>query len=128
MALKIFKTQLCYLAIILFSCNTQENSKTSRWLDDIHYDKKIDKKNFLVCDEDKVIQYFNLGDAIDYKGDKPMIINEFIVNYNSTNVKKESGLIKIRFIVNCEGETDRFRMMQSGLIYKEKVFDKNISD
>ena len=128
MARKIFKTQLCYLAIILLSCNSQQNSKTSRWLDDIQYDKKIDKKNFVVCDEDNVFQYFNLGDAIHYKGDKPMIINEFIANYDSTKVKRESGLIRIRFIVNCEGETDRFRMMQSDLNYKEKVFDKNISD
>jgi len=86
------------------------------------------QKNFIVCDEVKVIQYFNLGDAIHYKGDKPVITNEFIVNYNSINVKKETGPIRIRFIVNCEGETDRFRMIQSDPNYKEKVFDKNISD
>jgi len=125
---KINKTLLFCVLLSLVSCKTQQDSKTPRWLDDIQYDSKVDKKNFVVCDDDDIYQYFNLGDAIHYNGDKPMLINSFLQNYDSTKVKKESGLIRIRFIVNCHGETDRFRIIQSDLNYKEKEFDKNITN
>jgi len=128
MMTKIFKTLLFSVLLLLVSCKTQQDSKTPRWLDDIQYDSKLDKKDFVVCDEDEVYQYFNLGNAIHYHGDKPVLINSILENYDSTKVKKESGLIRIRFIVNCHGETDRFRIMQSDLNYKEKVFDKNITN
>jgi len=35
------------MAIILLSCNTQQNSKTSRRSDDIQYDKKVYKRTLL---------------------------------------------------------------------------------
>lgn len=115
--------------IMLFNgCTNQIEEKPLRWLEDIRFDKQLDKKDFIVCDEDNVYQYFHLGNGVHYEGDKPAIINHFMENYDDSKVKKESGLIRVRFIVNCQGETDRFRMIQSDLSYKEKIFDAKITD
>jgi len=111
----------------LICCTKQSEEKPLRWLEDIRYDKKMDKKDFTLCSEDDVYQYFNLGNGIHYEGDKPGLVNSIRKDYDDSNVKKESGLIRIRFIVNCQGETDRFRMIQSDLDYKEKVFDEKIT-
>ena len=40
--------------------------------------------------------------------------------------KNQNGLIRIRFIVNCEGKAGRFRVLQSDYSYKEKEFNKEI--
>ena len=44
------------------------------------------------------------------------------------SVKKESGLVRIRFIINCQGKTDRFRILSVDENYKAKEFDKNITE
>ena len=36
-------------------------------------------------------------------------------------------MIRIRFVVNCEGKTGRFRLMASDLKYQPKKFDKKIT-
>jgi len=78
---KINKTLFFCVLLSLVSCKTKQDSKTPRWLDDIQYDSKVDKKNFVVCDDGDIYQYFNLGDAIHYNDDKPMLINSFLENY-----------------------------------------------
>jgi len=116
------------ITILVIACKKPKNESTVRWLGDIPFDKKIDKKDFRLCNENGAYQYFNIGNGIHYKGGKPILINTIYDNYDHSQVKKESGLIRIRFVVNCQGETDRFRMMQSDLQYQEKVFDKKITD
>lgn len=37
-------------------------------------------------------------------------------------------MIRIRFIVNCEGKTGRFRVIGMNKNYQEKTFDKAITD
>lgn len=116
------------IVLLLTSCTSSKEDKPLRWLDDIPYDRKYDKPDFVLCNESQVYQYFNLGYGIHYEGGKPAIINFFMNNYDDSIVKKESGLIRVRFIVNCKGETDRFRMIQSDLAYNKKLFDRKITD
>lgn len=114
--------------LLMFSC-TDPEQKPLRYLDDIAFDKNLDKEDFLICHgENNVFQYFNLGDNIAFKGGKRTLINVFKENYDPDRVKQESGLIRIRFIVNCQRETDRFRLLTSGLDYQEKAIDKSITD
>lgn len=115
------------LFLLSLSCSSPPE-KPLRHLEDIRFDQKIDKKDFPLCDENKIYQYFNLGDNIHYEGDKPAIINAFKEKYDESLVKSESGLIRVRFVVNCHGDADRFRLIQSDLNYQEKIFDKNITD
>lgn len=117
------------LAVILISCKNEDDSeKPSRWLEDISYNKKKDNPNFSLCNgEEKVYQYFNLGDNIEIEGDKSYILDHFKKGYDSNNMPGDSGLIRIRFIVNCKGETDRYRILESDLNYNPKKINKNIS-
>lgn len=121
--------------ILLFSiflgCQTEKNvnerEKYLRWIGDIEQNEQIDDIEFKVCNgDDKILQYFNLGEGPVYLGEKSKILQIFKSNYKPISDKKENGLIRIRFIVNCEGKAGRFRVLQSDYDYQEKEFDKKI--
>ncbi|HKK38289.1 MAG TPA: hypothetical protein VJ949_02605, partial [Cryomorphaceae bacterium] len=40
----------------------------------------------------------------------------------------ESGWVRIRFVVNCRGESGRFRMICSDEHYESREFDARITD
>lgn len=118
--------------LIHISCKTDiatpEAQKTyPRWVGDIAFDSKIDNETFNLCnDEDKVLQYFNNGAGLEYRGEKSSIVETFKKNFRPKNIALESGLLRIRFIVNCQGETGRFRTLGMDQKYKEKRFNDNI--
>lgn len=104
-------------------------NKYLRWVDDIEFDPLLDNKNFKLCHgEDSVFQYFNNSAGLEYSGEKIAIDKLFQEKYNPNKVTKESGLIRIRFIVNCQGETDRFRIISMDEAYEEKKFDGSITN
>ena len=118
--------KITLLFSILWGCQV-EKSDYLRWVGDIEQNDQIDKLDFKVCHGDnRVLQYFNLGEGPVYKGEKSRIINTFKSKYKSVNDKSENGLIRIRFIVNCEGKAGRFRVLQSDYNYQETEFDKEI--
>jgi hypothetical protein len=124
------KKLLILLILIPYLSFTQEKtlavSKYPRAIGDITLDPKTDKANYAACGECDIFQYFQLHEAT-YDGDKLAIEKIFLETYNSKNVKQESGLIRIRFIVNCLGETERFRLIASDENYQEKTFDESIT-
>lgn len=122
------------LFIILFQISCAQESSSfkneypPRHIGDIEFDPKLDNPDFKFCyPEEYSFQYFNLGDGLEFEGEKIKIDKIFTEKYNPTFVKKESGLIRIRFVVNCKGETDRFRIMGSDENYNDKEFDKSIT-
>lgn len=125
-------TQFFILLFSLVACAQEstsfQNEYPPRHIGDIEFDPKLDNADFHLCNSDYVYQYFNNSGGVEYEGEKIAIDKIFKEKYNSEIVKKESGLIRIRFIVNCKGETDRFRMMGADENYQEKVFDKSITD
>ena len=96
-------------------------------VDSILFDKTKDNPNFKTCNE-YIYQYFNDSKGLSYKGEKPALVRSFFNQYNTEMVDKESGLIRIRFVVNCKGETDRYRLIGIDNNYNEKIFDKKITD
>jgi hypothetical protein len=67
---------------------------------DIPFDNKIDKKDFYLCDEHNIPEYFEFeGDY--YIGEKIAIEKEFKKQYKPCS--SQSGLVRIRFVVNCKG-------------------------
>lgn len=130
------KISYTLLLVCLMSCSwhckSQSESASSeypRWIEDIAFDEKLDNPDFEVCHgEDQVIQYFNLGDNIDIVGEKHYINEMFKEHYDPSLAKKESGLVRIRFLVNCKGETDRYRLLTGSLDYEEVVLDSSITD
>lgn len=98
-----------------------------RWVGDIEKDTLNDISNFKVCNGDEqILQYFNLGEGPVYNGEKSTILNTFKSNFKPLTDNDQNGFIRIRFVVNCEGKADRFRVLQSDYSYQEIEFDKKI--
>lgn len=120
------------LSSIFWSCKSEkkENPKKEylRWVGDIEQNNQIDEVDFKVCNgEDKIFQYFNLEEGPVYSGEKSKILNTFKTKYQAVTDINQHGLIRIRFVVNCEGKAGRFRVLQSDYNYKEIKFDKKIT-
>ncbi len=117
--------------ILLFFCGLlgcSSGQPPFRWVGDIDPNPKLDNPNFLLChSENDVRQYFNMSKGLSFEGEKPAIIRYFEKNYKPVDVL-ESGWIRVRFIVNCKGQSGRFRMLESDENYKERPFDKKISN
>jgi hypothetical protein len=115
----------------MISCNdiqTTEKEPYLRWVGDIPFDEDTDNPDFELCYEEQYIrQYFNFSKGVQYKGEKPAILQHFHDNYKAID-SKQSGLLRIRFIVNCKGETDRFRLMGANENLEPMEFDSEISD
>lgn len=116
---------------LLWSCETEKKDDGKqeylRWVGDIEQNEQIDESEFKVCNGDnKVLQYFNLGEGPIYSGEKSKILSTFKSKYQPLRDKSQNGLIRIRFIVNCEGKAGRFRVMQSDYDYQKKDFNKEI--
>jgi hypothetical protein len=120
---------LISLAFVLLSCNENqvaEEESYLRWVGDIPFDGNTDNPNFQLCNEEKYIrQYFNFSKGVQYKGEKPAIIQYFKEHYQNIE-SDQSGLLRIRFIVNCNGDTDRFRLMGMNADYQPIEFDAKI--
>ena len=97
-------------------------SKSTGDVGDIHFDKKIDDINFKMCDSARVLQYYN--SKTQYVGGARAIKNEILPQVDTNNIRFEnkSGIITFRFIVNCKGETGRFRIFQVDENQKESNF------
>lgn len=124
--------RIFYIICLLFlvNCKNEETEKViyPRQIGDISYDVKLDNPNFVPCNgDDKIYQYFNTGKGVEYKGGKKEIIDVFKEKYAPIN-NEESGLIRIRFIVNCKGETGRFRVKQMSNNYEQYTFDDRITN
>ena len=117
--------------LLLWSCKTEKKVDGKqgylRWIGDIEQNEQIDELEFKVCNgDDKVLQYFNLGEGPIYSGEMSKILSTFKSKYQPITDKNQNGLIRIRFIVNCEGKAGRFRVLQSDYDYQEKDFNKEI--
>lgn len=118
------------LVTTLCSCG-QTQEKTASYplqVGDIYFDSKIDDPDFKLCDETKVLQYYNFGEGLQYKGEKVMINEHFKAGLKTKEQKNESGFITIRFIVNCEGKTGRYRVQGMDYDYNEKSFNPKLTN
>lgn len=117
------------LFFLFLSCSTSLFSQQTRWVDDILSDSLLDAPTFKICNnEDQIIQYFNNGKGMEFEGDKPALTDIFHKQYKPVTGNDQTGLIRIRFIVNCNGESGRFRIMCSDQNYLPMNFDTKITD
>lgn len=112
----------------LFNCQAEGQSlQYPDQIGDIEFDPTTDKKDFSLCSARHIFQYFNDSNGLQYKGEKIEINKMFFSQYKNQNIPNETGLIRIRFVVNCKGETDRFRTMGMNEKYKPKTFSSKIT-
>jgi hypothetical protein len=112
---------------IAYSCSPKpENSLAyPEHVGDISVDEKLDDSLFKVCTKGRIPQYYEFGKGLQYKGEKPAI-NEHFKSLKNSELKNETGFITIRFVVNCEGKTGRFRIQEMGDDYQPRTFDKKL--
>ncbi len=117
------------IPLISFGQNkTIANPEYPNNVGDIEFNSKTDKKDFELCNKNHIYQYFNNSGGLEYEGEKLEIEKVFKENYKSEKINNETGLIRINFIVNCKGKTDRFRLISMDENYNEKLFLKSITD
>jgi hypothetical protein len=120
---------LTLLAFVQSHCQAQkEVIKYPKMVGDIEFDARLDKKDFELCNPNYIYQYFNTGGGLEYKGEKITLEKVFLQEYKPNLAKAESGLLRVRFVVNCKGQSDRFRMIGMDKNYQPKTFDKSITD
>lgn len=121
------------LIVLLLGCKPEQKANTSRlaydrWVGDIKFDKSKDSDLFKLCNDDlQTYQYFNDGNGLEYEGEKKAISEAFETHFVSKQAS-ETGLVRIRFIVNCKGQTGRFRLLGMDKDYKEKEFHVSITN
>jgi hypothetical protein len=102
--------------------------KTNESVGDISFESSMDKRDFILCDSNNIKQYHNNQKGLEYEGEKIAIVEEFRRNYIPVKCTNCDGLIRIRFIVNCKGETDRFRLISMNEKYENKNFNSEITE
>lgn len=92
---------------------------------DIAFDPKTDKADFYLCHQNFIIQYYNV--ATSYKGGGGTIKKLILNNYQYKPVYvATTGFVTIRFVINCKGQTDRFRVVQMNNNYEQTIFNKDL--
>lgn len=111
------------ILIFLAGCSAPRN-----WVGDIAPDSAKDNPAFKACNEDHIYQYHNFdGGSNYYKEGKLALTNFFIDSFDNSDVPNQNGWIRIRFVVNCEGKSGRFRIASSDFNYAEMTFDDKIT-
>jgi hypothetical protein len=117
-----------FLLIVVFASCQKSKTEKSAYPDhvgDIAFDEKIDDPIFKVCTTGRIPQYYEFGKSLQYKGEKSAIDKHFeILKQNESTA--ESGYITIRFILNCEGKTGRYRVEEMNNDYQPISFDKKL--
>lgn len=93
---------------------------------DISYDPAIDDPAFTICDSQRVFQYYNTRSY--YKVHKREIAAYFMTHFiPGRDTAGQTGYLTIRFIINCSGQTGRFRLFQLDRGYREFRFSEAVS-
>ena len=119
------------MMVILHSCGQAQNRNTiyPEHVGDISFDAAHDDRSFKVCtNENNIPQYYNFGKGLQYKGEKIAINKYFGENFKGRNQIGETGFLTIRFIVNCEGKTGRFRTEGMDDNYQTKKFNEGLEN
>jgi hypothetical protein len=123
---------LCSLALASVLCKRQTAApnlipqKSMAQVGDIAFDPAVDRADFHLCRKtERLPQYYGTGAA--YEGGGRAMAEEILLKFRPVSrAAKQSGYITIRFVLNCRGETDRFRVFQVDRNYKNTQFHPDL--
>lgn len=93
---------------------------------DIAPDPAVDDPSFRTCRTHGIPQYYSIESG--FEGEKPALLRHFAQNYQKNAAwSEENGYITVRFVVNCNGQTGRFRVLEMDMDYRPKTFPKAMS-
>ncbi|MCO6488027.1 MAG: hypothetical protein J5I98_06390 [Phaeodactylibacter sp.] len=121
------KLHLFLLLVFSAGCFDQGHQQE---VGDIPFDPATDSPNFKICGQESSIkQYYVRGSShtpAGYEGEKRALEQAFLERYNFPVSESEDGYVTIRFVVNCRGESGRFRIEQMGFDYQPRNFDPEL--
>ncbi len=101
------------LLLFTFSCNMQKKNEKEvapvymEHIGDTPFDPKLDDVNFKFCDTTNVLHHRG---RISYTGGTPAMEKELIASYKKqSEFESFTGYFFVRFAVNCENKSGRFR-------------------
>lgn len=116
------------LSLVTFSCSETKGQKEYfHDLGEIPFDENLDDINFKVCHEDITFPFNYGGVGLAYIGEKRKLVNTIEGNYSYPETEGQTGFITIRFLINCEGQSGRFRVTQMDPNLKETEFENGIT-
>jgi hypothetical protein len=118
---------LLFGSVLLDACAQEKTTDYPDFVGDIAYVPDQDDVGFKVCNASNVAQYYNFGKGLQFNGEKSKIIKHFEKHYSAAKFKGESGYIRVRFIVNCEGNAGRFRVQEMDLSLEPKTFGNGLA-
>ena len=121
--------QITLLILICFALGCSEENR--KHVGDIPFDSTIDDGNFKACNESNIRQYYvrySSDTPPTYQGEKRALEQFILKHYDFPITGTENGYVTIRFIVNCKGETGRFRIEKMDFNYQPNSFDNAITD
>ena len=85
----------------------------------ILFDKSLDNSNFKVCDELNIEEYYQVNPS--YGEGMPSIRKYISAHKQSLEALCEKdGYVIVRFVINCQGQTDRYRTKFMALNYTDE--------
>lgn len=123
---------LALILTLFYACTPtkKQNLPSSNYpnnVGDISPDPMLDDSTFRACRESNIPQYYSVQSG--FEGEKPAIERYFKQNFKSDKAwANENGYLTIRFVVNCNGQTGRFRLLEIDSDYKPKKFPPALSN
>jgi hypothetical protein len=85
----------------------------------IPFDKRLDNSNFKVCDELNIEEYYQVNPS--YGEGMPSIRKYFSAHKQVLeSLCEKDGYVIVRFVINCQGQTDRYRTKFMLLTYTDE--------
>ena len=88
---------------------------------------KIEGSNkFVVCNEDILGQYYYKGMGSRFQGGLNKVRRIFNQTVTTTDKESDTGYIRIRFLINCDGEIGRFSILEVDKAYEPTSFSHEL--
>ena len=84
----------------------------------IAFDKKQDDDQFLICDEYNIMEYYQVNPKYGEGVKSIRLYFDSHLERIHNLIHFKNGIVTIRFIINCKGKTDRFRVVAVNGEYK----------
>jgi len=122
-----FKTAVRSFLLLLFSLQGFAQQTTfPEHVGEIPFDNLQDDPQFVICNEKQVFQYYNTNSW--YKDHKNEIVKYLLGHYlPEDSFGDQNGYLTVKFIINCKGETGRFRLLEIDNNYQPASFNKSLS-
>ncbi len=125
------------LFLVISGCYSKQNENITKKEKDIY--KKIENSveyidpvnslfsdGFEVCNEIWIYNYYNPERATYSKGKNKL--KEFIIKNYDKRSYSDSGYLNIHFVINCKGETGRYKVYENNLDLEPYRFNNDLKD